>query len=449
MARQVEHSETPGILPAPQLNPLLNPLLAQNMGRWAEVYFTNPPEKREQAVMDLVRELEAQGSARDRAIIATPANAPDPSENVATANPEFSEVPKKRVLCPSCGRENRSSQKFCGMCGSRLAEVNPVTEPRREALHAIDRPVVTRPLDEPDKKPRIEDPAQDASELQQSQVYENEIWQNQENPSVPSEGGDYRPRLNTNELSLFQSIRSTDYEDSQEEFEDGVHTSGAYRIYVGIALALIICALAYMAWRSEQVTSRTSYVAPAAPPEVTKEPAVPSPAPSPAKADEPARTGARARTDAPPPTPANKQAIPAAKAVPQPVPAESSRKETITRAGLNRSTPAAQPRTPLAEKNPPAVALGEGGAEELAMARHYLNGANGQGRNSSEAAKWLWKAMAKHNAEATFLLSDLYLKGDGVSKNCDQARVLLDAAALQGMKDAGERLRHLQAFGCQ
>jgi TPR repeat protein len=78
-----------------------------------------------------------------------------------------------------------------------------------------------------------------------------------------------------------------------------------------------------------------------------------------------------------------------------------------------------------------------------------LNGTNGQGRNNSEAAKWLWKAIAKHNAEASLLLSDLYLKGEGVSKNCDQARVLLDSAVLRGVKDAGTRLRHLQAFGCQ
>jgi hypothetical protein len=44
------------------------------------------------------------------------------------------------------------------------------------------------------------------------------------------------------------------------------------------------------------------------------------------------------------------------------------------------------------------------GAEELAMAQRYLNRSNGQGRNSAEAAKWLWKAMAKHNGEATLLL---------------------------------------------
>ncbi|MDQ1389767.1 MAG: hypothetical protein QOF56_3221, partial [Acidobacteriaceae bacterium] len=44
-------------LPDPELNPLLNPVLAAHMGRWAEVYFTSPPEKRGQAVSDLIREL--------------------------------------------------------------------------------------------------------------------------------------------------------------------------------------------------------------------------------------------------------------------------------------------------------------------------------------------------------------------------------------------------------
>ncbi len=83
------------------------------------------------------------------------------------------------------------------------------------------------------------------------------------------------------------------------------------------------------------------------------------------------------------------------------------------------------------------------------MAQRYLNGFNGQGRDSAEAAKWLWKSIAKHNSAATVLLADLYLKGEGVSKNCDQARVLLDSAARKGYSPAGERLRNLQAFGCQ
>jgi len=82
------------------------------------------------------------------------------------------------------------------------------------------------------------------------------------------------------------------------------------------------------------------------------------------------------------------------------------------------------------------------------MAQRYLNGSGGS-RNAAQAADWLWKAVAKQNTQATVLLSDLYLHGDGVSKNCDQARILLDAAARKGNKDATERLRHMQAFGCQ
>jgi TPR repeat protein len=82
------------------------------------------------------------------------------------------------------------------------------------------------------------------------------------------------------------------------------------------------------------------------------------------------------------------------------------------------------------------------------MAQRYLSGSAGRGRDSAEAAKWLWKAMAKHNGAASVLLADLYLKGDGVSKNCDQGRILLDSAARRGIPGAGERLRNLPAFGC-
>lgn len=46
----------------PELNPLLNPLLADNMGRWAEVYFTAPPERREEAVLELLHELEGRNT---------------------------------------------------------------------------------------------------------------------------------------------------------------------------------------------------------------------------------------------------------------------------------------------------------------------------------------------------------------------------------------------------
>jgi TPR repeat protein len=115
------------------------------------------------------------------------------------------------------------------------------------------------------------------------------------------------------------------------------------------------------------------------------------------------------------------------------------------------------PEKPAAAKPPAPTPVETGsqvgtsaanGSEELELALSYLNGIGGKTSNSGEAVKWLWKAVAKQNAEATELLADLYLKGEEVPRNCEQARLLLDAAARRGVKEAAERLRHLQDSGC-
>jgi TPR repeat protein len=105
-------------------------------------------------------------------------------------------------------------------------------------------------------------------------------------------------------------------------------------------------------------------------------------------------------------------------------------------------------RAPVAENSGVPGTVGDG-SDELAVAQSYLNGRHGAPRDSTEAVRWLWRSVAKQNATATLLLSDFYLRGDGVSKSCDQARLLLDAAARKGKAAAGERLRNLEAFGCQ
>jgi TPR repeat protein len=85
----------------------------------------------------------------------------------------------------------------------------------------------------------------------------------------------------------------------------------------------------------------------------------------------------------------------------------------------------------------------------LAIAESYLSGTQGKARDSRQAAEWLWKSVGKQNAAAALLLSDLYVTGDGVARNCDQARLLLDAAASKGAPGAGERIRDLPNLGCQ
>ena len=409
MPHQIDDSDGPSTLPVPELNPLLNPILGQNMGRWAEVYFTSPPEKREQAVLELLREL--QGENAGSAAVASPSQTQE-----ATSEPAFvrasgaPEVPPPQTFCHACGRENPASHRFCGMCGTPLAEL--AAEPDIAAAEL-----------------NVENPIADRHE--DSTGYDPGPPTREEMPSGRSEEAVYQPDVKTNDLSLFQTSRDVDDRNDQG---DGIYdpppTSGSYRVYFGIALAVVILAFAYIAWRSARATSQSSHVEPQAPPAVSTQPAAPVPAPTSVSTPD--------TTNATPPS--DQQA---------PVPSNAERAVNDAETPLGQTTSATPPASSISSKNPPTEALATNGAEELAMAQRYLNGSDGQERNPSEAAKWLWKSMAKHNADATLLLADLYLKGDGVSKNCDQARVLLDSAALRGMKVAGERLRHLQAFGCE
>jgi len=222
---------------------------------------------------------------------------------------------------------------------------------------------------------------------------------------------------NPDELSLFRSFRPADSSDSDDwEIESGVRR---YRVYIGLLLVIVLGGLGFAAWRASKNSPQGSREEPPPPPTATQE------APQQATPTKPPSTK----------VPEKKPSV--------------ERPETSTPSAAKKANaaPPTSSAAPSAEA-PPSAAV-DNGSEELDMARHYLNPSNGRTRDSAEAAKWLWKSIAKHNSEATVLLADLYMKGDGVSKNCDQARVLLDSAARKGLSSAAERLRNLQAFGCQ
>jgi TPR repeat protein len=84
----------------------------------------------------------------------------------------------------------------------------------------------------------------------------------------------------------------------------------------------------------------------------------------------------------------------------------------------------------------------------LRLAQRYLGGSMGT-RDSYEGAKLLWKAVRQQDTTAAILLSDLYARGDGVPKSCDQARLLLVAAAKRGSPQAAAQLRALESRGCR
>lgn len=60
----------------------------------------------------------------------------------------------------------------------------------------------------------------------------------------------------------------------------------------------------------------------------------------------------------------------------------------------------------------------------------------------------LWAAVAQGNTSAEVTLAKLYLIGGGVTKSCDQARVLLQAAAKKGNVEALDKLSQINQQGC-
>src|ERR1700758_3961215 len=105
-------SEPTDELPSPDLNPLLNPTLGRNLGRWAQVYFTSPPEKREEAVGELLRELESE----------TPGGQPTTArpETLRNVQSQPHVAIPHQLLCPVCQRLNQIGQRFCGYCAQPL-----------------------------------------------------------------------------------------------------------------------------------------------------------------------------------------------------------------------------------------------------------------------------------------------------------------------------------------
>jgi hypothetical protein len=449
LPRPDDHSDGSSTLPPPELNPLLNPILAQNMGRWAEVYFTSPPEKREQAVLDLLRELQGDNPEPE-------VNAPSPvSEQESraitapTSRPE--EVPVAVVHCQACGRENPGSHRFCGMCGTPVGEQRAAADLNITDLHVADFPVADFQRADMAREDR---PGQDrpSDDRRVAHLFAEDpapLAPRSEERTGPSINPVSEPAWNTGEFLSARGAREfDDRDDRTSNLFESAPPSRPYGLYAGIAVVVVL-ALAYVAWRSMQTSpssSQGSRVASQAPPVVTTEPAASSPATTLAKADSPQPIPDRTAEVA---SPANTQAAVPANSAEDPRRADPLPDSAKAKPSPDAAAQAASPIGAIDGKNLEAEPVSANGEQELAIAQRYLSGAEGQERNSAEGAKWLWKAIAKHNADATLLLSDLYLKGDGVEKNCDQARVLLDAAAGRGLKGAGDRLRHLQAFGCQ
>jgi len=197
-----------------------------------------------------------------------------------------------------------------------------------------------------------------------------------------------------------------------------------------------------------QWTATTSAPA-AAPSDETTKPDQQSPAKS-----EPSTTNQSPASNNPQPNPSRPTASSAPATVPavpepqvqgqtppsQPGPGQQSSTPGGTGSATNATEVAKnEPPKPLDAPPPKPATKPQPGQAELAKAL--------DASDSAAAAAWLWKSTSRGNPEAPVRLADMYIKGKGVPRSCEQALVLLRSAAVKPNAPARNRLAALYANG--
>jgi len=81
------------------------------------------------------------------------------------------------------------------------------------------------------------------------------------------------------------------------------------------------------------------------------------------------------------------------------------------------------------------------------IAANAVGGTESRTRSSATPQE-LWSRVQAGNINAALALADLYTRGEGVTANCTQARLLLQMASKKGSAEAGRRLQKLDASSC-
>ncbi len=98
-------------------------------------------------------------------------------------------------------------------------------------------------------------------------------------------------------------------------------------------------------------------------------------------------------------------------------------------------------------QNPSAASPADGASESVLERQSSQR--KPEPLNTSDSVESLWGAVQGGSVSAEISLAERFVRGDGVLKNCDQAKVLLRAASRRGSREATLRLYQLESEGCR
>lgn len=141
--------------------------------------------------------------------------------------------------------------------------------------------------------------------------------------------------------------------------------------------------------------------------------------------------------------------------VPESIPVQISKQTSVSPPSVANPVPASPAKESLDQVGPDAsIQITQGTTDSATRSEDRQhsrqNTADARARRGRSArARQLWSALGAGDSSAEVPLAQLYLTGDGVPKNCEQARVLLRAAAKNGNIDALRQLRQLKTSSCR
>jgi len=422
--------------------------LAKQLGRWAHIYYTASIDNREAAIEKLVCELEAEeaslagtgSSAGQREAASQGPVAPRIVGPALQAGQPMEAAPQGAPLFEVARIVNSPGEApFAEQSKPELA----MSEQPRFGHPAVEGQVNERRSSESERvpsigsRPEIDEPIEPVPETVP------ESWQEllRRTGSAPAEDRWQPPYVREAELTpgprpdagSYTSRNAVPYSHS---FDDLLAKSEQIQMLQPPAQTwrrplIVLVVLAVIGGSLWMLPSRRFRPA-VDPARKTQTPAVqpPTAQPSGAQPSGAQPPGAQPPSDQPPS--AQPSSVPAAP-VPSPQtskvsPPTATAKQTPQAPNVGGPNNSASAARGPSSQTPPSADAALPPDPDLVEGMRELQGPE---RNSTEAARHLWQSVRNQNSSALIVLAGLYARGDGVSKDCDQAKILLDAATRQ------------------